>query len=182
MPVIDFTANTFSGCQPLRVTFTDNTIPQPANTYWNFGDPTSGTNNSSSATTPSHSYDNPGTFDVTLVVTTTDGCKDSLTQQNMITVYPLPVADFTPMPASVDVFHAEVHFNNNSSGANQWFWNFGDDSTSTVENPIHWYGDTGTYTVWLVVETTFGCRDSVSNPVEITPVFTFYVPTAFTPN
>ena len=182
LPVIDFSANIYEGCEPLRVTFTDNTIPQPTNLLWNFGDPNSGTNNSSSGTTPTHAYNDPGIFDVTLVVTTPDGCKDSLTMQDMITVYPLPVADFSALPPSTDIFNPEITFNDNSNGAVEWNWDFGDGTASTVSNPIHFYGDTGTYTVWLYVESSEGCLDSTSNLVEITPIFTFYVPSAFTPN
>ena len=182
LPVINFTASIYEGCEPLRVTFTDNTQPQPANLLWNFGDPNSGTNNTSTGTTPTHAYNDPGIFDVTLIVTTPDGCKDSLTMQNMITVYPLPVADFSALPPSTDIFNPEITFNDNSNGAAQWSWDFGDNTTSTIENPSHIYGDTGTYTVWLYVESSQGCLDSTSNLVEITPVFTFYVPSAFTPN
>ncbi len=182
LPVIDFTANIYSGCQTLRVTFTDNTQPQPTNTFWNFGDPDSGTNNTSSGTTPTHAYNDPGIYDVSLLITTPDGCKDSLTMQDMITVYALPVADFSAMPPSTDIFHPEILFNDNSSGAAQWLWDFGDEGTSTLTNPVHLYGDTGTYVVWLIVETGEGCLDSTFNLVEITPVFTFYCPSAFTPN
>ncbi len=182
LPVIDFAANIYSGCQPLRVTFNDNTQPQPANLFWNFGDPDSGTNNTSSGTTPTHAYNDPGSYDVSLVVTTPDGCKDSLTMQNMIIVYALPVAEFEAIPPSTDILHPEIIFNNNSSSVPQWLWDFGDDSTSIIENPVHWYGDTGIYTVWLWIETADGCKDSTYNFVEITPVFTFYVPSAFTPN
>lgn len=182
LPVIDFTASIYEGCEPLRVTFTDNTQPQPANLLWNFGDPNSGSNNTSTGTTPTHAYNDPGIFDVTLVVTTPDGCKDSLTMQDMITVYPLPVADFTAYPPSTDIFNPEIQFNDNSTGAAEWSWDFGDNNTSILTTPLHWYSDTGTYTVWLYVESSEGCLDSTFNLVEITPVFTFYVPSAFTPN
>ena len=182
LPVIDFSANIYEGCEPLRVTFTDNTIPQPANLLWNFGDPNSGSDNTSTGTTPTHAYNDPGVFDVTLEVTTPDGCKDSLAMQDMITVYPLPVADFSPYPESTDIFNPEIQFNDNSTGAALWSWNFGDGNTSILTNPLHWYNDTGTYTVWLFVESSEGCLDSTFSLVEITPVFTFYVPSAFTPN
>ncbi len=182
LPVIDFSANIYSGCQPLRVTFTDNTQPQPANLLWNFGDSNSGNNNTSTGTTPTHAYNDPGVFDMSLVITTPDGCKDSLTMQDMITVYALPVAEFSALPPSTDVFHPEIVFNDNSSGATVWLWDFGDGGNSTLTNPLHWYGDTGTYTVWLYVESAQGCLDSTFSFVEITPVFTFYVPSAFTPN
>lgn len=182
LPVIDFSASVYSGCEPLRVVFSDNTQPQPANLLWNFGDPVSGSDNTSTGTTPSHAYNEPGVFDVSLIVTTPDGCKDSLTMQDMITVYPLPIADFSMFPASTDVFNPEIVFNNSSSGASEWTWDFGDNNTSISENPTHSYSDTGIYTVWLWVETAQGCLDSTFNYVEITPVFTFYVPSSFTPN
>jgi gliding motility-associated-like protein len=102
--------------------------------------------------------------------------------QNMITVYPLPVADFSAYPPSTDIFNPDIQFNDNSTGAAQWTWDFGDNTTSILTSPNHWYGDTGTYTVWLYVESSQGCLDSTSNLVEITPIFTFYVPSAFTPN
>lgn len=182
LPVIDFSANITSGCQPLRVTFTDNTVPQPATLTWNFGDPASGTNNTSTATSPTHAYDNPGVYSVTLNVTTSNGCKDSLTIQDMITVFPLPHAEFIALPSATNILNPEIQFNNQSQGETIWFWDFGDNTNSTLENPLHVYSDTGTYNVWLIAGTPNGCFDSVSHPVEILPIFTFYVPSAFTPN
>ncbi len=50
-----------------------------------------------------------------------------------------------------------VIFNNNSSNGNAFFWNFGDNTTSTDVNPVHFYSGPGTYTVTLVVSDTNGC-------------------------
>jgi len=62
-----------------------------------------------------------------------------------------------------------VIFNNNSSNGNAFLWNFGDGSTSTDINPVHFYSGPGTYTVTLVVSDTNGCfsPDSTEFVVEI---------------
>ncbi|NVK64357.1 MAG: gliding motility-associated C-terminal domain-containing protein [Flavobacteriales bacterium] len=50
-----------------------------------------------------------------------------------------------------------VIFNNNSSNGNAFFWDFGDNTTSTDVNPVHFYSGPGTYNVTLVVSDTNGC-------------------------
>jgi gliding motility-associated-like protein len=50
-----------------------------------------------------------------------------------------------------------VVFTNNSSNGNAFLWNFGDGTTSTVENPSHLYPGPGDYTVSLIVIDTIGC-------------------------
>jgi gliding motility-associated-like protein len=77
-----------------------------------------------------------------------------------------------------------------SSDVVNWIWNFGDgtplDSSST--NPVHSYSatigsnDYYNYTISLYVQNKYGCWDTISHPVEITPEFTFYIPNTFTPN
>lgn len=50
-----------------------------------------------------------------------------------------------------------VSFQNNSSGGNLYFWDFGDGDTSTLYSPDHVYADTGTYIVSLIVSDSTGC-------------------------
>ncbi|HMP21964.1 MAG TPA: PKD domain-containing protein [Ferruginibacter sp.] len=52
-----------------------------------------------------------------------------------------------------------------------WFWQFGDGATANINNPVHQYTATGTYEVKLTVTDTNGCTDSLTNLVDITPVF-----------
>jgi PKD repeat protein len=59
-----------------------------------------------------------------------------------------PVADFSFSIDSVD----SVTFTNTSTNADSIFWDFGDDSTSTTQNPIHVYTDTGFFQVTLAIE------------------------------
>ena len=64
-----------------------------------------------------------------------------------------------------------------------WNWNFGDGSTSGLENPVHTYGVAGTYTVTLTVTTEGGCTDTYSTVIVMTNGLaidlTFNEPTCF---
>jgi gliding motility-associated-like protein len=60
-----------------------------------------------------------------------------------------------------------VVFNNNSSNGNSFFWDFGDNTTSTEINPTHLYTQTGNYTVTLIVADSSGCFDPDTTIFEI---------------
>jgi len=60
-------------------------------------------------------------------------------------------------PTTIVCLPDPVIFNNNSANGNAFFWDFGDNSTSTDINPVHFYSGPGTYTVTLVVSDTNGC-------------------------
>ena len=77
-----------------------------------------------------------------------------------------------------------VYFWDNSKGnIEYWQWNFGDSSAyGSGANTNHPYPDTGTYIITLIVTDSNGCKDTISNPVEVIGIFTFYIPNAFTPN
>jgi|AntAceMinimDraft_17_1070374.scaffolds.fasta_scaffold16744_1 gliding motility-associated-like protein len=187
-PNINFSANVVDGCEPLLVNFTDSTTPNIQNYLWNFGDPNSGSDNTSIIQNPSHLFNESGVYDITLSVTTTDGCLGIYTYTNMITVYQNPVANFYPNPkigSAID--NPIISFIDQSVDANYWNWNFDDpnsglNNNSSLQSPHHTYSDTGTYTVWLIVTSEHGCIDSVSNDVIIKQDFTFYAPNAFTPD
>lgn len=181
LPVIDFTADTLVGCEPLSVKFIDNTMPPAASHHWDFGDNNSNTNTSSSSS-PTHTYYNTGTYSVSLIATTAEGCVDSLTINDMIEVFPMPVANFSFDPQTENVLEALISFNDESSGAHSWHWDFGDDSTSTLTNPQHLYTDTGRHIVWLTVTSQGGCKDSAQALVRVTPDYMIYIPNAFTPD
>lgn len=72
-------------------------------------------------------------------------------------------------PQTLICYPDPVIFNNNSANGNDFFWNFGDNSTSTEVNPTHFYPGPGTYEVTLVVADSNGCYspDSVSFEVFI---------------
>jgi len=122
----------------------------------------------------------------TYTVTGTNECGASSAKDSII-VYSTPVVKFTPTPDSTTILAPVIQFTNNTTdayGIASWNWRFGDstDSSSQSQNTIHTYQDTGTFCPWLVATNTKGCIDSAKECVVIYPAFSFYIPSAFTPN
>jgi gliding motility-associated-like protein len=146
--------------QPMN--FTDSSTVSTgtiASWSWNFGDgaPLVTVQN------PSHTYAAYGTYSVSLIVATNNGCKDTITQN--VVVHPLPVAGF--VTANVCDRNA-VQFTDSSTIVSPdfmqtWSWNFGD-GTPVYNNPTasHLYATSGSYNVQLLVVTDFGCKDSLT--------------------
>ncbi|MCX6317309.1 MAG: PKD domain-containing protein [Bacteroidetes bacterium] len=169
---------TFSAtaCEKSAVSFnsTTSTIPLASGTItgwtWNFGDPASGANNTSTLQNPTHIFTGWGNYTVTLSVTTSNGCR-STTRTQTVFVNPIPRPRFTVDP-SVCLPSATVVFTNVSTipdGTEPTFtylWNFGDPgsgplNTSTNSGPSHIYTNVGPYTVNLQVTSGAGCvRDT----------------------
>ncbi len=84
---------------------------------------------------------------------------------------PVPIPQFTAVPLT-QVFNAAgnpVTFTNTTNaGTWNWLWNFGDNTTSTVENPVHSYTGVGTYTITLIAGNA-NCSDSVKHNVSVVP-------------
>jgi len=105
----------------------------------------------------------------------------------MITVFALPLAEFSPTPNPASILDPDVTLNNLSSpDVVYWFWDFGDgDSLApNTPNPYHKYpsAEKATYITTLIVRNANGCYDSIKHEVIIGPDFTFYIPNAFSPN
>ncbi len=148
-PTANFAGLPVSGCAPLTVNFTDSSVGGgvPLTSWkWYFGDGATST----SATSPvSHTYAK-GIYTVSLKVTNANGCSDSFSRVNYINSIK-PTASFTANPTTVCP-HDTVYFTNNSQGSNlTYYWDFGDGTTGTAQNPAHAYALTGTYTVMLAV-------------------------------
>ncbi len=184
-PIVSFTANDSLGCEPFSVNFTDNST-LAATWLWNFGDPASGASNTSTSQNPSHLYNNAGTYNVSLYVTTSDDCSGSLTANNMISVYNMPVADFYSIPNVGNILSPAISFFNSSTFANSWGWDFGDifseENTSTLQDPAHIYSSADTFNVCLKATTQYGCEDSICKDMIIQDNYSFYVPNVFSPN
>lgn len=176
---VTFAASTpTSGCPVLCVDFS-NTSPNTASVVWDFGD-----NTTSTTAGPTHCFAIPGSYDVQLTVTYTNGCVSTGVMNNYVTVYPNPVADFIATPFVTTALSPNINFTDISQGAVTWSWNFGDfgSSTSSLQNPSFMYTDTGTFVVTLDITNAFGCTDNVSYPVTIKEDYALYVPNTFTPN
>jgi PKD repeat protein len=146
-----FVASDTMGCPPLVVRFT-NLSQGSSSCLWIFGDGTTSTENN-----PVKTYQALGEYDVTLIATSSNGCKDTLRKVRHIQVNfdqanytpPAPVRGCAPFTAS---------FQNNDPNAIGYIWDFGDGNTSTQANPTHVYENPGTYTVSLIVDHGTNCK------------------------
>src|SRR5690606_1730422 len=128
-------------------------------TQWqfNWGD---GTVQNFNAPPFSHTYSKPGRFSVSLIVTDSKGCTDTLRKPNMIVVSQ-PIAAFSADTLSCTT--QAVKFKNISSGPGLIYnWDFGDGNTSTAKDPVHLYNTEGIYTVSLSINDQYGCSGFVS--------------------
>ncbi len=179
-PVLDFWADNIEGCTPLEAQFNYEATEPVDKFLWNFGD-----GNSSTEEKPVHSYENQTgiiqQFDVSLKITSSEGCENSGTIGKMITAYPSPRTSFNPKPPTALITNPEIHFENNSSGATRYEWDFGDGTFSMLESPDHHYENMGRYKVSLLSENSFGCTDSAAVLVSIA-FDRIFPPTAFSPN
>jgi len=122
---------------------------------------------------PSLSFPSSGLQDVTLIVTDINGCKDTLTREirvyNLNAVYTMDVSTIC-LPGSVNFDESSTSDTTLAS----WSWNFGDETSATVQDPSHTYSvDAGTdeIPVMLIVTDVLGCSDTVTQTLPIyTPV------------
>ncbi|HZF99919.1 MAG TPA: PKD domain-containing protein, partial [Chitinophagales bacterium] len=149
-----FTADTTeSTCPPLAVTFANqSTGTDPGTTYhWNFGDGAVST-----AQNPYHIYTYPGDFDVTLVMTSADGCKDTLVMNDFIQVHG-PVADIEVTPEQ-GCTPLQVCFNTLSGSSLFYTWDFGDGTVTTGNDSIcHIYTQDAVYLPQVILNDGAGC-------------------------
>ena len=180
IPSTNFTSDITNACEPVKIQFNQNSINSHCTYMWNFGD--AGSNNVSHSTNPYHWYKTDGTFSVSLTITTQNGCTYTNTNNNMITIYPKPEANFIANPSSASIINPQIYFDNLSILNDLNLWTFGNGDTSNIINPTVLFDSTTTYIVRLIIESLHGCKDTVSDNVKIIDECTFYVPSAFTPN
>lgn len=155
-----------SACPTFPVNFTDVSTSTGSVTGWNWSFGDGGT---STTENPSHIYNTGGPYNVTLVVTSNNGCVDTLTQP--VNVYNKPVAEF--VSEGICLNEGTVFTDSSSVGAStiaSWSWSFGDGGTSAAENPpVHFFPNSGNYITTLIVQSAQGCIDTVAHNVNMLP-------------
>jgi gliding motility-associated-like protein len=136
---------------------------------WNFGDGTSLNVNQN----PTHTYLNAGTYTVSLIVTTNNGCKDTVAKS--VVVHPNPTALFSTHSVclgdtSVFTDFSTIPANPTNDIIQFWTWSFGDGST-VFNNPnsFHLYSNAGSDSVKLSVVSNFGCSNSITTISVVNP-------------
>ena len=165
-PTANFVASDTVGCAE-HITFFDLSVSDYTVTswWWNFGDGHTATDKN-----PVHTYENTGTYTVSLIVTDEHGCSDTLTKPQYIQLT-RPVAAFA-QDNDVVCPNAPLQFMDMSVPdfpITAWYWDFGDGATSTLQNPVHTYTSSDTFTVTLVITNVYGCTDTEVGKVEVLP-------------
>jgi gliding motility-associated-like protein len=165
-------------CNGYQVLFTDlSTIKSGSISawHWDFGN-----GSTSIVKNPQNTYPSAGTYNVNLIVKGNTGCEAEVTKP--VEIYP-PVAGFTYNSSSLQT-EVPILFTDESTGAQNWRWDFGGAGTSTLQNPEFIFNSEGTYTVVQIVTNQFNCSDTVSTDIviESNKAFSPKVPTAFSPN
>lgn len=192
-PVIDFDLPEMSGCAPVNLRIENNSTPEGSSYEWyimTFDD--LGNMNvaySSTLASPTFQLKDPGVYSVAVKVLTPDGCRDSLTLWNYITVNPQPIAEFEADPAisMLNENGGVVNFINYTdpsivmSDQGSFYWDFGDGTIdSTNFDEPHTYNTWGDFNVTLHVESNSGCSSEVTHTVVIEQDLIF--PNVITPN
>ncbi|MBK7129870.1 MAG: gliding motility-associated C-terminal domain-containing protein [Crocinitomicaceae bacterium] len=178
-PIVSFYADSLSGCSPFTTNFINTTNIPGQNCVWDFGNGL-GAYGCGTVT----SIFPAGVFDVTLEVTTADGCYGTATISDYITVYEQAEAAFTFAPQIIDIDDTDVEFINMSDNADGYMWDFGDTTPAVyLINPTHIYPVApNQYLVTLVAYNGGMCPDTAQQLVIIQDVIIFYVPNVFTPD
>lgn len=157
LPVSSF--NVQNNCKGISTSFTNTSTG--ANSYlWNFGD-----GNTSTGVSPARTYNFPNTYNVTLTVTSTNGCVHSSTKP--VTIYALPKANFSANDVCVGVQTDFTNLSTLPSGGGDYIWRFGDGNISALASPSYKYASAGAYDVHLVAISSFGCKDSAITNVAV---------------
>lgn len=176
-----FVPSVLDGCTPLQVTFTSSN-DSTNHFVWYLGD---GTIDSLSGRQISYTYTNGACYDISLKVTSPQGCTGILKLDDLICAYPTPEAMFIPQPSQVNTVDSKSIMINNSTGAHTYLWNFGDGTPmDSNTNPIHVFPneEPGSYLVTLYATSLAGCVDSMKVYVRVVEDVIFYIPNAFTPD
>ncbi|MBL0048329.1 MAG: PKD domain-containing protein [Bacteroidetes bacterium] len=178
IPLANFVKTNLNACENNETFFsnTSQTFGSPVLSYtWDFGDPGSGTNNSSSLKNPKHVYSAAGTYQVSLTVLTVFGCSDSINktiqviqapQANFSSAvtcegYPVAMQDNSFLPFPRTVLNNSWNFNDNSPLIVSSFPNLISAVTHSFLNPV------GTHLITYKITDSKGCKDSIAKVVQV---------------
>ena len=185
-PYASFEGIELSGCAPICPELTSTSVVESPSTLvdyeWLFSD-----GYTDNGATISRCFDNFSGetlfYGVTLIVTTEEGCNDTLEIDNYIEVYHNPIAEFDFSPQIPDRLNNTVEFQNSSIYANYFDWTFGSFASSELFEPsVVFPEEPGQYNVMLVASTLQGCVDTAFAIITLNDVLIFYVPNTFTPD
>ncbi|MFC2176227.1 PKD domain-containing protein, partial [Bacteroidota bacterium] len=152
LPTADFTAfPTFAFCPPLLVDFTNTSSKGVVSWFWDFGD-----GSSSNLSNPSHIYTESGLFSVSLVVTNSFGCTDTLLMPDLIELSG-PSGEFSFFPDTIGCPPYDITYVSTAENVTKYTWDFGDGSLGSGSTSTHTYAALGAFIPSLILEDNNGC-------------------------
>ncbi len=154
-----------------RFSFTDQSTGSVVSRNWSFGD-----GSSSGSTNPTHIYNSPGTYSVTLTVYNGGSQQSSASHAVTVTSSGPALSAAFDLSSSSITEGQSIQFTDRSTGSpTSWLWTFGDGWTSTTQHPSHRFDSAGVFTVTLTVKNTQGQSTtsrniSVSSSPAVDPV------------
>jgi gliding motility-associated-like protein len=152
---IDFAASDIEGCEGTSITFTDNSLNVADNVVWDFGDGMTSTDPN-----PTHTYMTSGCYYVKLT-RTVGGCVNERYLTQCINILAPPSFNTNNDNNSGCSLPHVVNFSSTSTSAESWEWDFGDGTTSTSQNPTHFYTTYGDFDIYITGVNAQGCTDSI---------------------
>ena len=128
----------------------------------------------------SYRFLNHGDYDLTSKAVSSDGCELSQAYPSYFHAYEQPKASFSFSPHTTLSNNPLISFTNQSTGASQYSWFFGDGEKSNETHLAHLFSSLGRVGIKLVAKSEFGCIDSISDYADIVGSTT--VPNAFSPH
>ena len=175
-PNANFTVT--NACTGQTVYFTDSTETFGSaltRWQWGFDDPGS-SQNSSSLQNPEHIFVTAGTYQVQLVVTDDNNCRDTAVRP--VEAHPTPQASFD-VNYNYNGVTGQLLMNNTTVGAVTYFWDFGDGSTSTDKDPVYRYTSVDIFHIIMIATSQYQCSDTATTVYDLTSGL--YVPNSFAP-
>jgi gliding motility-associated-like protein len=178
-PEIDFDIAPGLKCSPFNAQFINfSTADSPLSYFWTFGE-----GGTSDIKNPSYIYDSVGVYDVSLTISASKGCTDtiSMLKEDYIVVHPSPVSNFQTDKLITDICHSEIQFFDLSQEAKEVYYSFNGSAFSDLPNPIYSFTESGLVTPIQIATNEYFCTDTSKLSIYIEP-FTVYIPNAFTPD
>lgn len=179
-PVAAFSYDVSCPSNSYMVEFTDESTAADGIVSWNYD---FGGQGSASVQNPTQLFGAGANYSITQIVTSSNGCKDTIVQS--LSIPNLPEAGFYYNSSNGMNVGAIFNFIDTSLYASSFNWNFGDGSSSTIENPSNTYFENGIYPVTLYAYNSLGCYDSTTTFITINTVTTeisTLIPNTITPN
>jgi PKD repeat protein len=172
-PVASYAITPTSGEAPLVVNMDGSSSSDPdgsiENYLWDFGDGSTG-----NGVTATKTFNNAGTFTVTLTVTDDNGASASISNEVTVTSTNVsPLASFTASPTSGEApltVNVDASVSSDPDGTIvQYNWDFGNGITDNKKVASVTYNNAGSYTITLVVTDNDGGTGTISLQIEVSP-------------